>query len=432
MNAPVATDNSLSVSPRGSWLTQTWALVVDAYRELNNKKLFWITLLLSLLVVVSFAFVGINERGIKVFGSEFPGVWNTSLIPEATFYKFIFTQIAIPWWLGLIAAVLALISVCGVFPDFISGGSIDLYLSKPIGRLRLFLTKYVTSLLFVALQVLVFSTAAFLLIGIKSGAWEFGIFLAVPLVTLFFSYLFCVCVLLGVVTRSPLASLLVTILFWLGLFSVTSTEQVLLVFKASTQETVEQHQKIVADIERFIARNNEIAPNSTTANSGWQTQLTNAQSNLADAQKTADQIAWWHTLMWRVRAPLPKTGETVELMSRWLVEPEPLMRAQQESSQRREARRDARRAERAARDAGNRADPRPSGDAIPGGPVATEPTAQPPPARRVNVEPDDPAVVERVQNEVNARTAAWIIGSSLAFEAVVLAIAAWIFCRRDF
>lgn len=431
MNAPMHADNTLSPPPRGSWLTQTWALFVDAYRELNSKKLFWITLILSLLVVVSFAFVGINERGIKVFRSEFPGVWNTSLIPEATFYKFIFTQIAIPWWLGLIAAVLALVSVCGVFPDFMSGGSIDLYLSKPIGRLRLFLTKYVTSLLFVALQVLVFSTAAFLLIGLKSGAWEFGIFLAVPLVTLFFSYLFCVCVLLGVVTRSPLASLLVTILFWLGVFSLTSSEQVLLMFKASRQETVEQQQKIVSDIERFIARNKEIAPDNTTANSGWETQLVNARNNLADAQKTAEQLTWWHTMLWRARAPLPKTGETVDLMSRWLVEPEPLMRAQQASTERREARREARRAERAAQSTTDPAAPPPPPEPPDNAAPATDPS-EPPAARRVNVQPDDPAVVERMQKEITARTAAWIIGSSLAFEAAVLSIAAWLFCRRDF
>ena len=41
-------------------MIQTWALLLDAYRELNAKKLFWITLILSALAVASFAFVGVN------------------------------------------------------------------------------------------------------------------------------------------------------------------------------------------------------------------------------------------------------------------------------------------------------------------------------------------------------------------------------------
>src|SRR5439155_6423690 len=125
--------------------------------------------------------------------------------PDA-FYKFIFTAFAIPYWFGLFASVLALISVGGIFPDLITGGSIDLYLSKPISRLRLFLTKYVFGLLFVALQVFVFSAASFLVILLRGHAFEPRIFLAVPLVTLYFSYLFCVCAALGIATRSTMAA----------------------------------------------------------------------------------------------------------------------------------------------------------------------------------------------------------------------------------
>jgi hypothetical protein len=33
---------------------------------------------------------------------------------------------------------------------------------------------------------------------------------------------------------------------------------------------------------------------------------------------------------------------------------------------------------------------------------------------------------------MNHRTVAWIIGTSVAFEVVVLTLAVWIFCRRDY
>ena len=46
-------------------IRQTVALFIDAYRELNARKLFWITLILSVIVVVAFALLGINDRGIS-------------------------------------------------------------------------------------------------------------------------------------------------------------------------------------------------------------------------------------------------------------------------------------------------------------------------------------------------------------------------------
>ena len=100
-------------------------------------------------------------------------------------------------YLTWVAAVLALISTSSMFPDFLTGGSIDLYLSKPIGRVRLFFTKYVSGLMFVALQVSVFAVGSFLVLGWRGHSWEPSLFLAIPIVVIFFSYLYGICVLLG-------------------------------------------------------------------------------------------------------------------------------------------------------------------------------------------------------------------------------------------
>src|SRR5947208_6942404 len=162
-------------------ITQTLALLLDAYRELNAKKMFWIVLILSGIVVIAFAGTGINERGVTMFGMEFKSVANTTLIPRAMWYKYLFSNLGIGFWLTFCAMILALISTASIFPEFIAGGSVDLYLSRPISRLRLFLTKYITGLLFVALQVAVFAILCFLVIGIRGRAWEPRIFLAVPI-----------------------------------------------------------------------------------------------------------------------------------------------------------------------------------------------------------------------------------------------------------
>ena len=52
-------------------MTQTLAIFYDAYRSLNARKVFWIALIMSLLVAGAFALVGINEKGISIFGVTF-------------------------------------------------------------------------------------------------------------------------------------------------------------------------------------------------------------------------------------------------------------------------------------------------------------------------------------------------------------------------
>jgi hypothetical protein len=395
----------------GTMLTQTWGLLVDSYRELHHKKLFWITLVLSLLVVAAFAFVGINEVGITIFTWEIPGVWNTNFIPRESFYKFLFVSLAIPFWLGIGASALALISVGGIFPDLLTGGSIDLYLAKPISRLRLFLTKYLTSLLFVALQVLVFCAASFFVMGIRGRTWEPGVFLAVPIVTLFFSYLFCICVLIGIVTRSTLVAILLTVLAWFGLFMLNSADEALLAFKTAANEQVSAKQRLVDFNEGVIAKNYEQAEDKRGNVSQFEFQRDRQRENVASAQETARKLTFWHELIVRIKTPLPKTAETVQLLDRWLVDPDPMFAATEESHARSEARRARRRANAPAT-------------------TTTSPTTQQ--ADRIELYVDTPETQRRIAQEVRSRPVAWVVGTSVGFEAAVLALAAWVFCRRDF
>lgn len=391
-------------SPRvtGSIWTQTLGLLVDAYRDLHAKKLFWITMLLSLLVVVSFAFVGINETGIQIFTWEIPGAWNTNIIPRDTFYMFLFTSLAIPIWLAWAASILALISVGGIFPDMLSGGSIDLYLSKPIGRVRLFLTKYLFGLLFVALQVFVFSAASFLVIGIRGGKWEPRILLAVPLVTLFFSYLYCVCVLLGTLTRSTLAAILLTLLFWGFLFSLNAADESLLTFKLASEYRVDELRRLVAANDGHISRNAALPQDKRGDVSQFEFQRDLQQQKLADAEDTAGKLRMWHNLIVSAKTPVPKTAETVELMGRWVVNPDPLFAVEDESRSRREARRTQR--------------------------------GRPTTRRSDDLEDylERPQLHRQLDQAKRGRSVAWVVGTSLGFETVVLALTAWIFCRRDF
>jgi len=206
-------------------VVQTRALFVAAYRELNARKLFWVALVLNALVIGAIAAIGIDETGISVFGYQLaiPGV-TTKLFPDGKLYKVIISTVGVGFWLSWLSTILALLSTASMFPDLVTGG-VDTMLSKPVGRTRLIVTKFATGLLFTALQVSVFAVLAFLVLGVRGGVWEIGVFVVVPLMVVFFSYLFAVQAVVGLVTRSPIASVIVALLFWIFIFLIHAGEQ---------------------------------------------------------------------------------------------------------------------------------------------------------------------------------------------------------------
>ena len=375
-------------------MTQTLALFVDAYREMNARKMFWITLILSGLVVVAFALIGITEKGLKVMFWEIEFPINTSDLSPETFYKLVFVYFGIGFWLAWVAAILALISTASIFPDFIAGGSIDLVLSKPIGRMRLFLTKYVTGLMFVGLQVTVFSVASFVVIGLRGGAWEPGLLLAIPLVVCFFSYLFAVCVVIGLLTRSTVASLLLTLLFWFGLYILNTTDALLLAQKLLKEQQVETLQKDVSERESKLAsleagsQDEKVTPSELEK---LRSELEKRRERLATAVESHGTWSFVHGIAFTLKTGLPKTSETIALLERWLVDLAELpgMRKSDEPP-----------------------------------PIEIMSTA--------DFRMDPNALQRRMLEETRNRSWFWVIGTSLLFEVILLAFGGWRFCRRDF
>lgn len=394
-------------------LTQTMAMLVDAYRELNSKKMFWISLILSGLVVAAIACVGINDNGLTILWWTISlSVLNTSFLSPASFYKFVFIQFGFNFWLAWIASILALISTASIIPDLVAGGSIELSLSKPIARVRLFLTKYATALLFTGLQVAVFTVASFLVIGVRGGSWEWSIFLAIPLVLLFFSFIYCVCALLGLVTRSTIAALLLSVLFWFFLFLLNTSERTVLLFKLNAEDRIATTQREIDNLPELISRSKDrIAVFSTAregetdaeksrreANkateeaklAGHEMRGTTRQQNLTEYKSSFDTLNKWHTMLFGIKSVFPKTAETMGLLERQLTslnEFQKLAEAQDE-----------------------RDDERPRGR-------GNEPS---------------PRVARKVEEVLRSRSVFWVVGTSVLFEALVLAICCAIFARRDF
>lgn len=388
-------------------LRQTAAIFVDAYRELNAKKLFWITLLFSILIVAAYACFSIDARGVHFLWFTLPGTEEyASNLSPATFFKVWMYGVGIGFWLTWVATILALISTAGIFPDLLASGSIDLYLSKPISRLRLFLTKFLTGLLFVAVQVGVFVVGCLLVIGIRASAWEWSLLLAIPIVLAFFSYLYAICTFFGILTRSTITSLLLTLVVWFCLFGLNSVDEVLLQFRSEAQANIEYTQFRIADNEARAERL-QARIDSDTANERTQSQLESVKSTLESSreqldryQRRLDGLEPWYQRTFLVKTFFPKTGETVALLSRYTIdldELKALLPPEQRADQ----------------------------------DINLEELGYAQPGEATTVSEVIPASI-RVEMERRSRTLAWVLGTSFGFTGFILGIAAFFFCRRDY
>ena len=106
-------------------MTVLGAMLLDAYRELNSKKLFWIILGLSGVVVLFYASIGFDDKGMSMFfgpkSVENEYLTKGSLMAQVL-YRSIFSWFMVSIWLAWAATILALIATTTIFPDFMAGG----------------------------------------------------------------------------------------------------------------------------------------------------------------------------------------------------------------------------------------------------------------------------------------------------------------------
>ncbi len=342
-------------------MRQELTILLDSFRLLSARRLFWVALVISVLVAVLYASIGFNERGMTLFFGlrefENPLLYQGSNEAHA-FYLLLFTDVLVRWWLAWLAIALALVSTASIFPDFLAEGSIGISLSKPIGRLRLFFWKFIGGLLFVALQVAVFVLIVFLALGCRLGEWNPGIFWAVPLVTFVFSLIYSVAVLFGVWTKSTLFALLSAFLVWGASLLAQWTEDFL-------------YQTAHLMPESGI----KIDFGSGEISEAGEDEEQDKESALVAAHRTARMVA----------TPLPKTRDTVIYLKR-------LIRMKERDS------------------------------ALAGLSLDALLTGAMPDTRTSGA----------MKRYDERHSVVYVFGTSLAFEAVVLALAAWRFSRRDY
>ena len=414
---------------------QTRALLIDSFRMMVARRLFWITLGINMLVVLVYGSIGTNEEGLTMlfglFDVGFAMFANDSPV-YASLMQGIFSSMLVPLWLAWIATILALVSTTSVFPDFQEEGAIDIVLSKPISRWKIFFVKYLGSLIFVFMQVAIFCLGVFLVVGTRIGDWNWTILAGVPIVLIFYSYLYAFCTLIGVVTRSAIAALLFTMLFWFALFIIQSAEGTLNLLKTQQEIEVQRLEQRLEASRNALDRTErpqsllDIGATAMNDPARLRSRIETIETDLAEDESTLRALTRWHDIMRTSLAVLPKNQETIGLLDRWV-----------------------------------RADTAYSLTEIFGGQVPQDeppaPVTETPPDTSVSTDlaieslegPEDATdltqedrfernqqlqreAAERVQEDLDARSPWFIIGTSLGFEAVILLIAGWVFVRRDY
>jgi ABC-type transport system involved in multi-copper enzyme maturation permease subunit len=393
---------------------QTLALLIDSWRLLTSRKLFWLTLGLNLLVVLAYGSIGLTDTGVSLgYGLfHFEDERFRLGLPHAKtiLWPFINVQI-ISFWLAWVATGLGLISTASIFPDFLADGAIDMVLAKPMSRWKAFAVKYLGSLLFVVMQVSVFCIGALIVARARLGEWEWTLLAAIPVVTVFFSYIYAISALVGIATRSSIAAILAAAVFWFSVFLVQAVEKGLLQ-GATHAETV-----ATARAEKIAKREAELAGMSdrglTSENSNdyerVRGRLENDKLEYEKENGRAATIGAWHHGFYIATMIVPKTSDTIGLIDRWFAKE--------------------------------------SGASTLAELLMTDVDRGPRPGPPV-LRPDDdeggdeeeeglPSDLGRKSRErafaaVADRPLVWVVGTSLAFELVVLLLAGAIFVRRDF
>ncbi len=207
---------------------QLWAIILDGFREALDRKIFWVLIGLSTMIALAMISISFEEDKITFFfgmADAETGRFNPlSALGRSNVVGLVvyFLLDALLAWVGI---VLMVVATAGMFPNFLRHGGVDVVLSKPITRSRLFLYKYLAGLVFVFVQAGYFVVMTFLVMGLRWGVWSPGYLLAAPLLVLLFSYIFCISVLVGVKTRSTVAAVLLTVGAWMLSAMVTQAPQ---------------------------------------------------------------------------------------------------------------------------------------------------------------------------------------------------------------
>jgi ABC-type transport system involved in multi-copper enzyme maturation permease subunit len=275
-------------------LTILRALLLDAlYQVLDNKVFRILGALVALLVVASFT-ISVDAEGVSMLFGLWrwdypPGLYQglglnsgaLSVVTESV------AAYAATWVIDLpsltIGMFFAIVATAFFLPHVLERGTADLSFSKPVPRWQVLLTAYVAGLLFVGLLAVALSVGVFAGLAVSSNIRVPDLLWSPVSSVYVFAMVYVVSLAAGLLTRSSVAAILITLVFYGG------TSCTHMVWAGHSQFTESQARRRA----EAAARGDEIPPPQESSAVG---------RNLERGMKVAHHV-------------LPKTIEALQLRS---------------------------------------------------------------------------------------------------------------------
>ncbi len=178
-------------------------LVLATFREMFSKATLYVFLGIStfVLLVTLLSFSSeTTDSGIvlKFFGIPVsPPTQTEEIVPFV-----LATQAGLAKGLFLGVMLFGVFATASVIPDALEKGTVDLYLSKPLGRWELLLGKYLGSVAVISLATAYFIGGVWLTFGVRVGVWNIQFLLSSLTMTFMFAAISSILLLLGVLFRN--------------------------------------------------------------------------------------------------------------------------------------------------------------------------------------------------------------------------------------
>lgn len=158
-------------------------------------------------------------------------IWRIPITVGITHQQFAQTLTAeLPWYFEKlvlsVGLLIAIIVTANMIPETFESGSLNLLLSKPISRWGMYTSKFFGGCVFIALCAAYLFIGIWLWMGIAMGVWDRAILFSIPLYVIVFAIYFSVSAVVGLVWRSPIVAVILTLLFWAFCFSIGSVYSV--------------------------------------------------------------------------------------------------------------------------------------------------------------------------------------------------------------
>jgi len=189
------------------------ANIEDVFREAAARWTLLAYFFLSTIFIIIFAFA-INLdivdgalAGAKLFGKEVDVDAGDQISIEKLVLGF---ETGFAGFLYLLCTFLAIFATAHLVPRMQEKGTIDLYLSRPVGRVKLLLSRYVAGLLLAASNVIYLMVSVWAIVAWKTGVMHGRFLMGGLIIMLVIATLLAFAFLIGVITSSTAVSIMTT------------------------------------------------------------------------------------------------------------------------------------------------------------------------------------------------------------------------------